>query len=148
MYFERTISIDRTPADVFAFLRDKDTYPQAPGSPVLLLERTTGAPVGVGTRYREVVRMFPLVQGEIWSEITRYEPPCALEERFWGTGVEGHLAYEFRPEGEGTRLVQRETIRFKGLMAVIEPLIRPMFLARIEARLVGIRDDLESGWQV
>ena len=148
MFFEREIAIDRAPVDVFCFLRDKDQYPQEAGSPVLVLEKTTAGPAGVGTRYREVVRMFPCVRGEIRSVVTRYEPPRFLEEDFCGAGTEGHLAYEFRAEGTGTRLVQRETIRFRGLMGLVEPLIRPMFLKRIEARLATIKDVLEGGWQV
>ena len=148
MYFEREIWIDRLPADVFAFLRDKDTYPQAADSPVLILERTTGGPVGVGTRYREVVRMFLCLKGEILSEITRYEPPRILEEDFWGSGMEGHLAYEFCTAGEGTRLIQRETIRFKGFVGLAEPFIRAKFLAQIEARLATIKEVLEGGWEV
>lgn len=74
--------ITRSPADVFVFLRDKDLYPLEPGSPVLALDRITEGPIGVGTRYREVVRMLPLVKGEILSVLTRYEPPRHLEESF------------------------------------------------------------------
>ena len=74
MYFELSILIRRSPSDVFAFLRDKDQYPQEDDSPVLILEKTTVGPVGVGTRYREVVQMLPFVRGEILSGITRNEP--------------------------------------------------------------------------
>ena len=98
MYFELSIWINRPPADVFAFLRDKDLYPQEPGSPVLVLEKTTPEPAGVGTRYREVVQMLPCYHGEILSEITRFKPNEYLEEDFRGAGMHGHLAYEFLPE--------------------------------------------------
>ena len=74
MYFDLSISIDRPPEEVFGFLRDKDKYPQEPGSPVLALDQTTPGSAGVGTRYREVVRMLPLVRREIHSVITDFEP--------------------------------------------------------------------------
>ena len=148
MKFERSITIGRPPSDVFVFLRDKDKYPQEPDSPVLILEKTTPGDPGVGTKYREVVQMLPFVRGEIFSEITRYEPPNYLEEDFNGAGMQGHLAYEFRAEADGTLLIQRETIRFLGFLALFEPVIRMMLLRKIEERLRGIKDELEAGWEV
>ena len=148
MYFEVSVSIDRSPADVFGFLQDKDKYPQEEGSPVLVLEQTTPGPVGVGTRYREVVQMLPFYRGEITSEITRFEPGAFLEEDFSGAGMVGHLAYEFRPEGEGTILIQRETVRYRGLLGALEPVIRPVLGRQLKARLEEIKRVLESGWAV
>ena len=66
MQFERSTFIQRLPQDVFLFLRDKDQFPQEADSPVLVLEKTSPGPVGVGTCYLEVVQMFPA--GE------RYDP--------------------------------------------------------------------------
>jgi hypothetical protein len=148
MYFELSVTIERPPSDVFAFLRDKDPYPQEPGSPVLALDKTTDGPPAVGTRYREVVQMLPFVRGEILSEITRYEPPSHLEERFWGAGMQGHLAYEFAPSGEGTALVQRETLQPLGMLKLVEPLIKRMLYRKLRERLEAIQSILEDGWQV
>jgi hypothetical protein len=97
MYFDLSITIHRSPQDVFLFLRDKDKYPQEPGSPVLVLEQTTPGPAGLGTRYHEVVQMLPFIRGEILSVITRFEPGHRLEEDFEGAGMIGHLAYTFAP---------------------------------------------------
>ena len=146
MQFEISISIDRSPSDVFAFLRDKDEFPQEVGSPVLILEQTTPGPAGVGTRYREVVQMLPFFQGEILSKITRFEPGQYLEEDFWGAGMRGHLAYRFLSEGDGTRLIQRETVRCCGLLGLLDPVIKAMLFRRCRERLDGIKAVLESGW--
>lgn len=148
MYFEASITIERSPADVFGFLRDKDKYPQEEGSPVLVLEQTTPGPAGVGTRYREVVQMLPFYQGVIRSEITRFEPGAHLAEDFCGAGMEGHLAYEFRPEGQGTRLIQRESVRCRGLLRVMEPVMKAMLYRRVNERLEEIKRILEEGWVV
>jgi len=148
MYYELSISINRPPGDVFKFLRDKDTYPQEDGSPVLVLEKTTPGPAGVGTRYREVVQMLPFVRGEILSEITRYEPDEFLEEDFWGAGMDGHLAYQFLEEGEGTMLIQRETLHWRGILRLCEPVIRPILGRQLRQRLEDIKADLESGFIV
>lgn len=144
MRFELSVTIARPPAAVFAFLRDKDRYPQPPGSPVLVLDKTTPGPVGVGTRYREVVRMFPFIRGEIRSEITVYEPDHILGERFEGAGMLGYLAYELTESDGGTLLVQRETLHLTGPLKIIAPLWRRMLAPRLRERLQSIKHDLEA----
>ena len=89
-------------------------YPQEAGSPILVLQKTTPGPPGTGTCYREVVQMLPFYRGERLSEITRFEPNEYLEEDFRGAGMYGHLTYQFRPEKEGTKLIQRETLHYQG----------------------------------
>jgi len=79
--FRSSANIRRHPEAVFHFLANVDRVQQAGGSPVLALDRTTSAPPGLGTKYREVVRMLPFYNGEFLSEITAFEPPRLLE---WG----------------------------------------------------------------
>jgi hypothetical protein len=146
VYFELTIFIHRPPADVFAFLRDKDKYPQEEDSPVLLLEQTTHGLPGVGTCYREVVQMLPFYQGEILSIITRFEPNQHLEEDFQGVWMVGHLAYQFIPEQAGTKLIQRETIHYQGLLRFCEPVIKLLLARRLRERLEDIKAVLEGGY--
>jgi len=148
MYFDLSITIHRSPADVFGFLRDKDKYPQEPGSPVRTLEQTNPGPAGVGTRYREVVQMLPFVRGEILSVVTCFEPCARLEEDFEGAGMIGHLAYTFVPEEGGTRLTQQETVRVRGLLRVLELLMERMLSRQLRKRLEGIKAVLESGWVI
>lgn len=148
MEFELSVFIKRPPADVYAFLRDKDTYPQKEGSPVLLLEKTTPGSVRVGTRYREVVQMLPFYRGEILSEITRIEPNEWLEEDFHGAGMYGHLSYQFLPEDGGTRLIQRESLHCRGLLNLFQFAVRLALGGRLRWRLDGIKAVLEGGYIV
>ena len=147
MYFELSIVIARRPSEVFSFLENKDKFPQEESSPVLLLEKTTEGPIGVGTRYREVVQMMPFVRGEIRSEITRYVPNRYLEESFTGANMQGYLAYEFLPEDGGTRLVQRETLSALRFLKFFERIIERLLSRRLRERLDGIKTILESGWE-
>jgi hypothetical protein len=133
---------------VFAFLRDKDKFPQKPGSPVLVLEQTTPGRAGVGTRYREVVQMLPFVRGEILSKVTCFVSGERLEENFEGAGMTGHLAYQFLPEGDGTCLIHRETMSARGWLKVFEPVMGRMLSRQLSKRLKTIKDVLESGWAV
>lgn len=119
MYFDLSVTIDRAPEDVFSFLRDKDLYIQKPGSPVLILEKTTGGPTGAGTKYREVVQMLPFARGEILSEITIYDPPKRLEESFHSSGMNGYLK-------------------------LLHPLIRAVLSRKLKRRLIDIKAELEN----
>ena len=149
MYFDLSIAIDRPPADVFALLLHKDQVRQEPDSPVLALEKLTPGPPDVGTRYREVVRMPMGPHGEILSRLTRCEPPRFLEEDFTGPGtMHGHLFYEFAPDGEGTLLVQRETLEVSGPAWVFSGVIKFALARRLRNRLEGIKTALESGLEV
>ena len=139
MKFRRCVWIKRPPSVVFEFLRDKDAFRHPPGSPVLVLERTTPGPVRSGTKFLEIVRIMPLVRLRVESEITRVEPPRHLEEKFSSRRMRGYLAYEFIPERGGTLLVQKETLRYRGALALLEPVVERMLLPRIEARLRAIR---------
>jgi len=148
VYFELSITIDRNPREVFAFLRDKDKFPQKPGSPVLVLEQTTPGSPGVGTRYREVVQMLPFYRGELLSEITCFDPGERLEEDFEGAGMRGHLAYRFMDEEGRTLLIQQETVELMGILRVLEPFIKRALSRQLWMRLEGIKDVLEAGWIV
>lgn len=144
MYFELSIDIDTPPDIVFAFLRDKDLHPQKSGSPVLLLQKTTPEPAGVGTGYREVVRMLPFVQGEILSRVTRFDPPGCLEEDFSGAGMTGHLTYRILANNRGTRLIQQQSFQFIWPIRVLTPLIRTVLGRRLHLRLREIKSVLEG----
>ena len=146
MEFELNIIIERSPYIVFAFLRDKDTYPQEDNSPVLLLERTTTGPLGVRTRYREIVQMLPFYTGEILSEITHYEPGHRLDEDWQGPCMDGSLTYLFLPENGGTKLIQREIVNLCGKLWLFSPIVKLTLGMALRKRLNGIKRILESGW--
>jgi hypothetical protein len=148
MYFDLSINIKRSPADVFAFLRDKDKYPQKPGSPDLVLEKTTPGPAGVGTRYREVVQMLPFLRGEMRSEVTRFDRGERLEEVFEGVGMRGYLAYRFVTEDGGTKLIQQEILHMKGLLKIFSPIVKLTLSRQLWKRLEGLKEVLEGGWVV
>ncbi len=150
MEFEFTAVIHCPPADVFALFRDVDQYNEFDGSPVPVLDKITDGPVGVGTRYREVVRMMPgigVMPGvtmTILSEVTGYEPERYLASDWHSNVMAGRLAYAFEPVDGGTRVVQKMTLEPKGVLRVFSPLIKAMFSRAASRRLVGIKALLEA----
>ena len=142
MYFELAITINCPRKEVFLFLRDKDQHKQKANSPVLLLEKTTEAPVDIGTRYREVVQMLPCYKSEILSVITRYEPYEYLEEDFVSPGMRGHLAYQFIDKNGSTELIQRESIFFTFPLNLTDPIIKKVLHRKLMERLEDIKAEV------
>jgi hypothetical protein len=89
--------------------------------------------------------MLPFARGEILSEVTCFVPGESLEEDFEGAGMVGHLAYQFLPERDGTRLIQRERVSVQGFLKVLEPVMERMLARQLRKRLEAIKAILESG---
>jgi len=144
MEFRFTAIIKRACGEVYAFFRDIDQHAGQKGSRVPVYDKTTTGPVGVGTRYREVVQVLPLVRGEMLSEVTCYEEEKQLGYRFSGLGMEGELAYTFEPVEGGTRVVQAQSPHPRGMLRAFNWLIGRLFSAVAGQRLLGIKALLEQ----
>jgi hypothetical protein len=142
--FEFTEWIDRPPHEVYGFLRDIEYHAGREGSVVPVYDKITAGPVGVGSRYREVVRVLPFVRWEVTSEITDLEPGQKLAYLFSGVGMRGRLVYEFATEGSGTRVTQRQVLNPQGALKLCSPLIRPLFSVAGARRLRHIKGVLEQ----
>lgn len=59
MEFEAKAVIHRPLEVVFGFFRDMHQQPRRKGSIVPVYDKITLGPVGVGTRFREIVRFLP-----------------------------------------------------------------------------------------
>lgn len=139
------IQINRPPADPFLFLCNKDSYKQEKGSPVLLLNKTTPGPIGVGTCYREVVQMAPFIKSQILSEVTRYEPYSVLEEKWAGGGLKGILTYFFHPVDNGTELEQHVILETHWLLKPFNSMISKTYAKAAQYRLEVLKAVLETG---
>ncbi len=143
--FCSSVNIRRGPDAVFDFLANVDRVQQAEGSRVLALDRTTSGPPGLGSKYREVVRMLPFYGGEILSEITAFEPPVLLEMVWTGPAMTGRDRYELAEIAGGTKLTHQKWTSGRGLLRVMEPLMRRALIPRLELRLEDIKRILEEG---
>ncbi|MGD8625595.1 MAG: SRPBCC family protein [Anaerolineae bacterium] len=130
--------------DVFAFFRDVDQHAGQPGTVVPVYDKVTPGPVGLGTRYREVVQLLPFVAGEIRAEVVCYEPPHRLGYHFSGLGMDGTLDYRFQAVTGGTRLRQHQVLRPRGVLRLLSPLIRLTFGRVAGRRLIFIKAWLEG----
>lgn len=110
MDFELSAVVDRPLEEVFAFFRDVDQHAGQKGTIVPVYDKITPGPIGVGTRYREVVQLLPFVTGEILTEVTGYEPGRRLAYKSVALGMAGELTYSFEAAAGGTRVVQRQSL--------------------------------------
>lgn len=141
MEFELSAFIQRPVGEVFGFLRDIERYAGLPGSVVPVYDKLTPGPTGVGTRYREVIRLTPWHSMENESELTEFEPPARLASRFWFRNgrLHGALLYTLTPHNGGTHLTQRQTLAPRGWLRPLRPLIRFTFARQLRRRLDTIK---------
>jgi carbon monoxide dehydrogenase subunit G len=143
MEFSLSIAVDRPVAEVFAFLEDMRNHPQEERSQVILVEKLTPEPVGVGTQFREMVQTLPFVRVEMISEVAQHDRNERIEIAWHGGGMEGVLTYCFESQNGGTSLRLHETVTTRGLMRLAEPVIRRTFERMLANRLHGIKRVLE-----
>jgi hypothetical protein len=140
-----TIDIRKPPEVVFEFLANIQDVQQSDDSPVLVLDLITEGPPRLGSMYREVVQMMPLVKGEILSEITVFDVPRELELTWSGSGMRGTDRYELDTNQSGTNLKHTKCTSFPGILRGMEPVMRRALIPRLEQRLVKIKQILEGG---
>ena len=143
--FRSSVNIKRQPEAVYYLLANVHRVQQPEGSSVLALEMATPGPPGLGSRYREVVRMLPFYNGELLSEITAFEPPQLLEMVWTGPAMTGRDRYELTETEDGTELVHQKWTSCRGLLRIMEPFMRKALLPRLESRLREIKCGLEEG---
>ena len=121
MKVERSISIARPPAEVFAFISDVRNDP-AWHTDVLEVHSSTDA-VGMGTMFNVKVKPSMGVS-EGTMTVSRLEPGRLIEFR----GQMGKMAPTVtnicEPDGEGTRVIRRVELEPPGIMRVMTPLIQ------------------------
>ncbi len=144
MEIQNSIHIGGSRAEAFEFMRDMRNHPQEEDSKVFLVEKTTEGEIGIGTQFREMVRMLPFIKVGFINEISRIEPEENLEIRWYGGGMEGILRFHFDIHQGGTLLTVEEMINLKGVMKLIKPMIEQNFREMWEKRLLGIERALTS----
>jgi hypothetical protein len=138
------IEIRNSPEVVFDFLANIQNAQQSDDSPVRALDLITEGPPSLGSRYREIVRMMPFVEGEIISEITVIDCPNELELTWKGSGMSGTDRYVLDSIQAGTALKHTKITSFHGLLKIFEPIMRMPLIPRLDQRLVAIKRILEA----
>ncbi len=140
MKFSNTITIERSPHDVFEFVSDLENIPKW-NYAIAETRKVSEGPVGVGTTYRQA-RSLPR-RSEETLQVTQFEP----DRRFAVNGglgpFEGTLAYEFEDLGGFTRLTNEADLDAQGIMKLAAPIASGRVRSAVAANLETLRRLLE-----
>jgi uncharacterized protein YndB with AHSA1/START domain len=140
--FQNTITIERSPAEVFAFLADFERIPTW-NYAIVETRKITGGPVGVGTRYRQV-RQVPR-HGEESFQVTEFEPEARLSLEGTFGQLPGRLTYLMEPVTGGTRLINVVELRPSGVIRLVGGLATRRVRSAVLANLRKLKELLEGG---
>lgn len=142
MRFENTVSIERSPDEVFAYLADFENVP-AWNYAIVETRKTSEGPVGIGTRYRQV-RELPRPSEETF-EITEFEPGTRLSAEGTFGPFPGRFTYILETIPTGTRLTNIVDLRPSGALRLVGGLATSRLRSAVAANLGELKQLLERG---
>jgi carbon monoxide dehydrogenase subunit G len=138
---EETITVKGAIDDVFAYVADfANSEEWDPG--VARTERLTEGAVGVGSRYRVMVRFFGRT-APMEYEITEYDPPRRVVLTGTGSTVEAVDDIRFEAAGDESTVVHYTAdIRLTGMAALIQPFLGSAFVRIGKKAMAGLERTL------
>ena len=137
--FSHSITIPKSPGDVFPWLLEEDKVPQWT-TRLQNYEVLGSGTIARGTRIRQVLT----VSGQaldIEIEITRFEPPGFAESRFSTNGMDVETTYALRANGDGTELTQTLDGKANGFKArLLVPVVQPKLEGKLTEDLERLRE--------
>jgi hypothetical protein len=123
IHVEGSVTINRRPDDVARFITDIDR--QTEWTDMTASRKLTEGPLRTGSQAYAEVPLGPLKLGWTW-EVTDFDPSRGMTYRTVSAsaiGMDG--SYRWSPHGEsGTRLHAVVEVRTRGLLRLLEPLLR------------------------
>jgi len=140
MQFSNTLTIDRQPDEVFAYLSAFENLP-AWNYAIARTRRVGTGPVGVGARYIQT-RTIPRPAEEDF-EVTVFAPPHRLAIQGVLGPFQAESIYELEGAGESTVLTNSMTLEATGVMRVAAPLAGSRVQKAVAANLQTLKKMLE-----
>jgi carbon monoxide dehydrogenase subunit G len=142
--------IEAPPSEVLAAMTDIDSWP-AWMQGLQRVEKLSGGPFGVGTRWRETRRMFGKEASEVF-EVVEFEPPRRIGlfvDGAQGTTGKGEFRYVYSLEPaspDSTRLTLDGEIEMPGAMArILGFLLKGVFRKACDRDTRALKAHLEGG---
>jgi uncharacterized protein YndB with AHSA1/START domain len=142
MRFENSITIGRPPAEVFAYLADFENVPTW-NYAIVETRKLSEAPVGLGTRYRQV-RKLPRPSEESF-EVTEFEPEARLSLEGTFGPFPGRFSYLLEPVAGGTRVTNVVELQPLGVLKLVGGLATSRLRSAVGANLDRLKELLETG---
>lgn len=141
MRFTNTITINRSPATVFAYLSNLENLPRWNYALSETRQLTPGPP-GVGTRYRQT-RTIP-THTEESLEIIEFVPPTQLTIQGTLNAFPAHLTYTLAPNHNATTLTNTVDLQLPAPMTLLAPLARSQIRPAVAKNLTKLKQLLEQ----
>jgi uncharacterized protein YndB with AHSA1/START domain len=142
MQFTNTVTIRRSPGEVFAYLSSFENIPRW-NYAIAETRQTSAGPVGVGTTYRQR-RTVPRPSDEAF-EVIEFVPDARLAIRGDLGPLEGTLTYQLEAVPDGTRLTNDADLTGRGLLGIAAPLATGRIREAVWANLSELKRILEAG---
>lgn len=140
--FQNTVTIGRTPVEVFAFLADFQNVPSW-NYAIEQTRKITAGPVGVGTIYRQI-RTIPRRSEESFR-VTSFEPPTRLAMQGQVGPFQAKISYLIDPIADLTKLANDVELEpSSALLRLIGPLAVPQVKAAVARNLGTLKQLLEA----
>lgn len=138
---ERSVSIARSPKDVYAFVSRTENEPRW-HTDVLQVKRVDSGPLKVGSRFD--LKFKPMMgKSEGTLEFAKLAPAQIEQDIVFGS-MKPHITFRFEPEEKGTRVTRRVQIKAPGMMKLMPFLMRRMVSKRSDLFLANLKTELES----
>lgn len=142
MKFTNTVTINRQPAEVFAFLAHFENVPLW-NYAISETRKITGGPVDVGSRYRQT-RTVPTRTEETF-EVTELQPDHRLSIRGALGPFQGEITYVLEPAGTATTLTNTMNLQPSGALRLVAPLAASRVKSAVATNLDTLKQILETG---
>jgi uncharacterized membrane protein len=141
-----SIEIERTPAEVFAYLDDLERHGEWQQG-ILSTEMVTPPPVGVGTRASDKRRVPGGMKMPVTYEIVEHDPP--RRTRFAGVNgpvrVVGAVSIEPLEDGSRCRVTLELDFKGRGIGMLMAPMARRQAAKEVPADQRRLKQRLETG---
>jgi uncharacterized protein YndB with AHSA1/START domain len=142
MKFTNTITINRSPVELFEFLAHFENLPLW-NYAISETRRISDGAVGVGSRYRQT-RTLPTRSEEVF-EVTEFEPDRRLSIQGALGPYHSEVTYLLAPAQDGTTLTNTMNLRPSGPLRLIAPLAASRVKSAVAANLGALKQILETG---
>ncbi|MFC6236792.1 SRPBCC family protein [Longivirga aurantiaca] len=139
---EKSVVIERSSADVFAFVADQRNAVRWQAG-ITEIRTLTEPPIGVGTRHA-LARTFLGRRMEVENVYTEYDPDTFVAFRTTSGPVALVASYLVVPHPQGSTLTSSIQMDAKGFLSLAEPLIAAGLRRDVAAALLTLKGVLET----
>jgi carbon monoxide dehydrogenase subunit G len=141
MRFSNTITIKRSPSEVFGYLTDFENLPRW-NYAITEARKITPGPVGVGSKYLQV-RTVPRRSEETF-EVIEFATDSRVTVRGAFGPFSGQASYVLEPTNDGTRLINAMDLQPGGVLGLVAPLATSRVRTAVAKNLDILKEILEQ----